>query len=158
MQRKFIYPSIASKTMPVVNGEYADRNACSVFAIAHAFNLEFTDAQAICAKWGREHGKGMLVEHMCMMLAVEFAGRNKPVGVFGTTGCADIALTYLREAYGSYAQLLPGMTLDRCVRTYNVWTYIVYIKGHVTVVKDGSILSYNRENGNKRVCAVWKVE
>lgn len=158
MKRNFIYQSSMSKTLPVVNGQYIDKNACSVFAIAHAFDMEFTEAQAVCAKWGRQHGKGMLVNDMCMMLAVEFAGKNTPVGVFGTTGCASLAMGYMRESHGSYPKEHKGTTLANFVKNYNSGTYIVYIKGHVTVVKDGKILSYNRENGNKRVCAVWKVE
>lgn len=156
--KKYLYPSLMSKMPPMQNGKLTDDKCCTVMAIVHAFDMEFSDAHKICKDNGREQNTGMQVSDFCAMLFNVFFNKVKPFGTFGTTNGAITAAFYNTKVWGYEPKQYKGMTLSSFCDNFKEGTFIVFVKGHATVVKNGKIFSYSPENGNKRICAVWKVE
>lgn len=151
---KYIFP-VYCDSVPVVNGQHTDSKCCSVMALVHAFGISFEEAQKATMKFGRNVHEGMAVNDLLLMLAVHY-------GVYG--GCTygyNERVRMLQELhfsiYDEYPKSKKGCTLETFMKENNKGTYIVFLKGHVTVVKDGKLVDYNRQKGAKRVAYSIKV-
>ena len=110
-------------------------------AVAHAYNLSFEDAQAVCARFGREKYRGMPVGAFMDMIYHTFGHCTELVGVFGYTLVGNDSFLRHSEKTGEIPPTMKGMTLDTFINKHNTGTYIVAMRNHVTVVKNGKILS-----------------
>lgn len=145
---KYIFP-VYCDSVPVVNGQHTDSKCCSVMALVHAFGISFSEAQKHTADFGRKVHEGMVTDDLLLMLYVRF---NVDMGV--TYGGSSLSW-YFNELhfkiYEEYPKSKKGCTLAGFMKNNPKGRYIVFLKGHVTVVSEGKLLDYNRQNGRKRV-------
>jgi hypothetical protein len=111
-----------------------DRNDCVVRALANASGMAYKDAFDICAAAGRKSGRGMK-QKVWLPLFEQHVGVEKSgyLSGFGTIKSLSKKLT---ERGG---------------------TYVVLVKGHLAVFKDGQWIDWLDSNRMHRVKAVWKV-
>lgn len=152
---KYIFP-VYCDSVPQINGEWQDSRCCSVLAMVHAFGITFEEAQKITFKWGRKVHQGMAANDMIAMLAHDF---NVFDGVtYGSTERSDLFNEMHLAVYGEYPKSQKGCTLETFMKNKTQGTYIVFLKGHVTVVKNGKLVDYNRQKSAKRVYYAVRID
>lgn len=142
----FIFAHKGSKTA------YGDKNSCAVIALEHAFPLSKGEATEYCSLYGRKLQHGMYADSFHNM--VTYLGA-KLIGVFGSTRAAA-GLRHRVKNCESFKGLSFQTMMNQ--RRFKTGTYIVYVTGHFTVVKDGVLYDPNRYlRGGTSVIAIWEV-
>lgn len=142
----FIFAHKGSKTA------FGDLNSCAVIALEHAFPLSKGEATEYCSLYGRKRNCGMYADSFHNM--VSYLGA-KLIGVFGSTRAA----AGLRHRVKS-CESFKGMSIKTMMeyQKFKTGTYIVYVTGHFTVVKDGVLYDPNSYlRGGTSVIAIWEV-
>ena len=111
-----------------------DRNDCSVRALANIGGFSYDDAFNICKAAGRKDGRGM----------------NKSVWLPLFKKHADMEFSRYLSDFKTIKSLSSKLT-------ERGGTYLVHIRRHVAVFKDGQWLDWIDDNRLHRVKAVWKV-
>jgi hypothetical protein len=151
---KYIFP-VYCDSVPVVNGKWADSRCCSVMALVHAFGISFEEAQKHTAEFGRKVHEGMALDDLILMLYAKFSVH---MGVtYGGTDRSWLFNEIHFNIHEEYPKSKKGCTLETFMKNNPKGRYIVFLKGHVTVVSPGKLLDYNRQKGAKRVYHAIKV-
>lgn len=141
---QFITPDIGSYTS--ING---DKNSCSVLALVNAFDISFEEAQKLTFMYNRKKDCGMFIEDFNRLLWKEFNCHMSQI-----LGCTRIAKNYLKRKGREYQK---GYTVKRFIETHPKGTYLLYVLGHFTVVRDGKLRDFsNHVKANGSVILVWE--
>lgn len=155
---QYIYPSRQSQFAPrVVVGNSmvaVDKNSCAVTSLMNFMQIGYDRADTLCTKYGRPKHKGMYVKDYHKMLTEEFGDKVELFGIFGSTYGAK----YCKKFLGNDMQVSAGMTIGTFMKTYNKGTYVVFITGHFTVVRDGEIFDSHAIRSGTSVCCAWKLK
>jgi len=115
---------------------------CTVRSLAIAFNLPYLRAHSILALAGRKHRQGF---PFCAYLC-------------GRRILLEHTVSHIRFGYPEYGFGKPKMTLRRFVSSYSSGTWIVLLRDHATVVKDGVLYDCYREKPNRWVRNAFKID
>ncbi len=119
---------------PVGYSAALDRNDCVVRALANASNMTYKEALYICTAAGRKSGCGMRPS-VWLPLFEQHVGLEKSEYLSG---------------FGSIKSLSKKLTQRGGI-------YVVQVRGHIAVFKDGQWLDWLESNRMHRVKSVWKV-
>ena len=119
---------------PVGYSAAQDCNDCVVRALANASNMAYKEAFDICAAAGRKSGRGMR-PGVWLPLFEQHVGLEKSEYLSG---------------FGSIKSLSKKLTERGGI-------YVVQVRGHVAVFKDGQWLDWLESNRMHHVKSVWKV-
>ena len=111
-----------------------DNNDCVVRALANASGMAYADAFELCESAGRKTGRGMNIKLWLPLF-------EKHIGVEKSG--------YL-SGFGTIKSLSKKMTEKG-------GTYIVRVRGHLAVFKDGEWVDWLDSNRMHRVKDVWRV-
>ena len=112
-----------------------DGNDCVVRALANASGMAYEEAHALCKEAGRKDGRGM---HNSLWIPLfEKKMKIEESGYLSGFGSIKTLSTKLAERGG---------------------TYIVWIRGHVAVFKNGEWIDWLNSNRRHRIRKVWRVE
>lgn len=125
-------------------------NDCSVRALANAGGIPYETSEAIHARNGRKHNKGVTVETLAKTYAE--AGFELK-GIYGHTK-ESFYWRYILKT--NVKQDREGTTLAKFVQQNNKGTYICLVCGHAFAVVDGAIIDNQHLLAGKRVVAVFK--
>lgn len=111
-----------------------DNNDCVVRALANASGMAYADAFELCESAGRKTGRGMNIK-LWLPLFEKHIGIEKSGYLSG---------------FGTIKSLSKKMTEKG-------GTYIVRVRGHLAVFKDGEWVDWLDSNRMHRVKDVWRV-
>jgi hypothetical protein len=127
----------------------SDNNSCAVVALQNAFGFDREGAHDLAASYGRKKNDGMLSNQFKKM--VEDFGASL-VGLFGDNKSTEywklripLHKQYSKISIGTFAQ------------QYSKGTYILFVVGHFTVIKDGVLYDGIPVKAGKSVILAWKV-
>lgn len=111
-----------------------DNNDCVVRALANASGMAYADAFELCESAGRKTGRGMNIKLWLPLF-------EKHIGIERSG--------YL-SGFGTIKSLSKKMTEKG-------GTYIVRVRGHLAVFKDGEWVDWLDSNRMHRVKDVWRI-
>ena len=127
---------------------YNETRDCAVFAVMHATGVNYPTAHAACAAHGRKDRQGMRTHHI-----------NDTIRSLGFLVTRIGAHTFIDRYPGAHKHL-RHITTHHPHRFHTVWadgkTYLFYIRGHVCVVKNGTLTDWTHQYA-KRVLHVYEV-
>jgi len=126
---------------------FADKNDCTVRALANAADMPYLVAHRLLEKHGRKLNRGAYFE--TMLKAYTEAGFPLQ-NVYGTTTRA----IYTSHLTGK--KPLKGTTLHNLLPQLAVGEYIVNVCGHAIAVVNGKVIDTFDNAAGKRVVAVFK--
>ena len=110
------------------------RNDCVVRALAHVSNIAYDEAFNICEAAGRKPGRGMNIRDWLPMFEQH----------------AELELSRYLSDFKTIKSLSKKLT-------ERGGTYLVQVRGHVAVFRDGTWLDWIDSDRRHRVRKVWKV-
>ena len=114
---------------------HQDRNDCVVRALANGAGMTYTEAFQLCRMAGRRKGDGMLIE--------------KWLPLFEKHMSLDESV-YLAKSFKTVK------TLSRKLKSRG-GTYLVLVRGHVAVYRDGEWLDWIDSTRCHRIRRVWEI-
>ena len=119
---------------PISYSSSQNRNDCVVRALANAANLDYDAAFELCREAGRKDGRGM---HRSLWIPLF----ERCVGI-------------QHSAYLSDFKTVKSLSKKLAQRG---GTYLVLVRGHVAVYRDGEWLDWIDSNRRHRVLWVWVI-
>jgi len=119
---------------PSSYSKHQDRNDCVVRALANAANIEYGAAFQLCREAGRKDG-GSMRDHLWLPLFKRF-------------------LDMQHSAYLSDFKTIKSLSRKLSERG---GTYLVLVRGHVAVYRDGEWLDWLDSNRSHRINRVYTI-
>lgn len=136
----------------------SDRSSCAVYVIALAFDVSYQEAFDLLAdKCNRKKGEGTRTYLMDKMLDELTLNGKRSEPILDAKGNKDNPMFYKMR---NGQEMARRLTVNRFIEQYpKNGTYIVSVRKHVFVIKDG-ITYGNSDDANKkgkRIDRVWKI-
>lgn len=111
--------------------------------------MKFEEAQKLTFRYGRKKDDGMYVTSFARLLKEQF--EILVSGIYGSTQKAYELSRDFRQTRQK------GISLKRFIDTHSTGTFILFTRGHFSVVKDGKLMNSYAMLPGTSVVGVWKV-
>ena len=116
-----------------------DKNYCSVIAVAVILNLDYKKAYRLCAKYGRQHRKGMYTCDILTLVRENGANAQK-------VDKDKVLATVDRRNYRVKTLTINNFKMSNY---YSKGRYLVFVNGHVAAVRNGITHDWSKNKAKK---------